>query len=308
MKPPSNIDAVAKKTIRVNGLKAIFEVPACEFYKTTGLFQGDKLVISLASSESKTGKVTRTVSQELLFYYSGVCVEKASSLSVGSDSDEEQTNHTSKIALDEWDAETFDMALQWMHTGNVITNIKSSKPFEQVRSYIQFFKIAKALELEGSLKMVEQNLKNALIAATEKKDDEDTKNNKDNGVNRVNEDEDAFDCNPTFKETLKDAFTHPIDESARELLASFLVEPYVKHLLNAEPANAKPTAKKFKDLFKAVDGLELKVLRYVASLLDGMTLGKPESGDFSPLSMRSPLTGKRFKTGSTFKRTVVAAK
>ncbi|CAD6448062.1 46c836e4-0b56-4a0e-9e3f-d025cc3f91ed [Sclerotinia trifoliorum] len=90
------------------------------------------------------------------------------------------------MALDEWDAETFDMALQWMYSGNVIIS-KSSKPFDQVRSYIQFFKIVKALELDGSLQMVEQNLKNTLIAAAEKEDDEDG---------------DAFNCNSTFKEVL----------------------------------------------------------------------------------------------------------
>lgn len=288
MKTPSSIDAVAKETIKLSKSQGAFEVPACEFYRKTGLFRGNRLVVSLTSSKSTTSGVTRTVSEELLSYYSDVIEEKIKSPPVTSDSDEQ----VKTMSLDEWDVETFNMALQWMYSGNVIIS-KSSKSFDQVRSYIQFFKIVKALKLDGSLEMVKQNLKNALIAATEKEDDED---------------EDAFTCNSTFKEVLKDAFANPVDESVRELLASFLVEPYAKHLLTADTANVKSTAKTFKDLFNEVDGLELRVLRFVASLLNDMALGKPDSGGFSRLSMHCPLTGKKFATGSVFKRAIVGAK
>lgn len=181
------------------------------------------------------------------------------------------------MELNEWDASTFDMALQWMYIGNVIPDVDPSKPFEEVQSYVQFFRIAEALKLSGSFKLVEQKLRAALIVAQEKHDD--------------GKEDDITTCNPVFKETLKVAFTNPVRQSVRELLASFFVESYANHLLCPD----KTTAITFNDLFKMVEGLELEVLRLVGSSLKTISLKKPKD-ELSTVLLLCPLTDMKFET------------
>lgn len=181
------------------------------------------------------------------------------------------------IDLHEWDTSTFDMAIQWMYTGNVIPDIDSSQCFEQVHSYVQFFKIAEALHLSGSFKLVEQKLRAALIAAQDKIYDDS---------------ENQFTCDPTFKAALKDAFTHPVIKGFREVLASFFVEFYASHLF----CPGVTTAIIFRDLFNEIEGLELGVLRLVGSSLETIGLKKPNSEKHSAVTLVCPLTGKKFGT------------
>lgn len=269
------------------------------------LFRGALACVSLAPSKNQDRENTRLVPAALLRYYSTVCDEKLSLSPTVSATDldhiNEQTRHGLVMKLDECDIETFDMVLQWMYTGNVIINSESPKHsstsielsnlFETIQSYIQFFKIAKVLQLKGSFKMVEEDLRDTLIAAAEKE---------------RSEDYDAFTCHPLFKTTLADAFTNPVDESIRELLASFLVEPYINYLLSDD--SPPVLAKTFEDLFQEVEGFELKLSRLVCSALNGLSLGKRKTDGFCAVSMRSPLTGSKFNTGCTLKVDVVAPK
>ncbi|ESZ98842.1 hypothetical protein SBOR_0700 [Sclerotinia borealis F-4128] len=252
-------------TLTGDSNKALFETPAGAFYGKLDLLKGDGVLVSLAPSGSEAKKTTRLIPQALLFYYSSVCEEKFGSSLRKSDSNEElidinerdNPHNLGVIDLCEWDAEAFDMALQWMYTGNVNPDIDASKHFDEIKSY---------------------KLRYALIAAKEKRDHD------NNGL---------FTCNPVFKETLQDAFTQPINSVVRELLASFLVESYAKHLFCPDDTR---TAKNFKDLFKAVDCLELEVLRLVALSLEDIALSKPKSDGFSVVRLLCPLTGERFKT------------
>ncbi|KAB8302828.1 hypothetical protein EYC80_006170 [Monilinia laxa] len=268
---------------------ALFEVPARAFYDKIGLFKGDVIIVYLAPSGNETSNTTRLVPQDLISYYSKICERKIEFSSSRSESDEElihinekddhsqSTRTLGMMELNEWDARTFDMALQWMYIGNVIPDTDPCQPFEEVKSYVQFFRIAEALKLSGSFKLVEQKLRAALIVAQEKHDDE-------------NED-DIFTCNPVFKETLQVAFTNPIKKSVRELLASFLVESYANYLLCPD----KTTARTFNDLFKTVECLELEVLRLVGSSLKTISLKKPKNG-LSTVLLLCPLADMKFET------------
>ncbi|CCD54994.1 hypothetical protein ACHAO1_008213 [Botrytis cinerea] len=265
--------------------KAPFEVPACEFYERSTLFHGGDMVhIILGPSKGETGNVKRMVSRAVLSYYSKVCERKLGLFGKISDTDANGQNHNNAILeLNEWNTETFDMALQWMHTGNIIIDIAKSQPFEAIRLFIQFFKIAKALELEGSYLNVVKNFTAELSAASEKEYDEDEK---------------SPIINPTFEEILKDAFAHPIDGRVRELLASFLLKPYVKHLLCSDTSKTK--AKEFKKLFEEVEGLELDVLRLVGESLSSLSMGKVDGDGYSTSTMWCPLTELRFDTGTMY--------
>ncbi|THV54956.1 hypothetical protein BGAL_0017g00040 [Botrytis galanthina] len=274
--------------------KAPFEVPACEFYKRSALFHGGDMVkIILGPSKGETGNKERVVSRTVLCYYSKVCEEKLRLFRNGSDRDSvdvnDQSHNNAVLDLNEWDVETFDMALQWMYTGNIVIDLAKPKPFEAVRLYIQFFKIAKALELRGSYSNVEKTLTAELAAVSEKEYDEDDKD----------KDENSSIISPAFKEILKDAFAYTIEGHARELLASFLLKPYVKHLLCSD-ANATKT-KEFKKLFEEIEGFELDVLRLVGGSLSSLSMGKLDSDGYSRSTMWCPLTELRFDTGSMYK-------
>ncbi|KAI9650151.1 hypothetical protein NHQ30_000164 [Ciborinia camelliae] len=285
---------MAEKTVGVN--QALFEIPASGFYSKIGLFQGDMVTVSLypTSHYSEHSKTIRLVPRALLFYYSKFCEEKARLSPIGSESDGEpihiggglfhirQKDDPSKpvgIDLLSIKTEAFDMALQWMYTGNVIPDIDSSKPFGEVQSYIQFFIAAEMLQLPGPFMIVEQKLKDALIAARKKEYE-----------NKL-----PLTCNPVFKEMLRFVFVETTSSKniLRELLASFFVESYAKHLFCPDMTT---TANHFKDLFKSIDGLELEVLRLVGSSLEGMSLGRPKSDGFSAVRLLCPLTEEDFKT------------
>ncbi|QSZ28646.1 hypothetical protein DSL72_003145 [Monilinia vaccinii-corymbosi] len=272
---------------------ALFEVTADAFYGKIGLFKGDGVLVSLAPSGSETSKTTRLLPQALLFSYSKVCEGKIEFSASGSDSVDEVIHTSEKdsnaqctrkpgvIDLNEWDAETFDMALQWMYTGTVVLKSEPSNPFKEVRSCVQFFKIANALQLSGSFKLVEQKLRAALIAAQVKHNDEN---------------QDVFTCNPVFKEALRVAFTNPMSGFVRELLASFFVESYANCLLCPD----KITARTFGDLFETIEGLEIEVLRLVGSSLKSIFLGKARGGR-SRVFLLCPLTETEFGTVKEFK-------
>ncbi|KAF7958513.1 hypothetical protein EAE96_002056 [Botrytis aclada] len=249
--------------------KAPFEVPACEFYERNALFHGGGMVhVILGPSKGEMGNKERVISRNVLSYYSKVCEEKIELFPSKSDKisvDANGQNHNNTVLeLNEWDTETFDMALQWMYTGNVIIDIAKPEPFDAIRLYIQLFKIAKALELKGSYSNVEKALKAELAAASEKGDDEDDEDDED-------EDDKSPIISPAFKEILKDAFAYTIDRRAREILVSFLLKPYAKHLFCSD-ANATK-AKEFKKLFEEIEGLELDVLRLVGALLSSLSMG-----------------------------------
>ncbi|TEY70385.1 hypothetical protein BOTCAL_0105g00270 [Botryotinia calthae] len=268
--------------------KAPFEVPACEFYERSALFHGGDMVrIILGPSKGEAGNVKRVVPRAVLSYYSKICEKKLGLFGKISDTHSidanGQTHNDVILELNEWDAETFDMALQWMHTGNIIIDIAKSQPFEAIRLFIQFFKIAKALELEGSYLDVEKNFTAELAAASKKEYDEDEKSPM---------------ISPIFKEILKDAFAHPIGRRVRELLASFLLKPYVKHLLCSD-TNAKK-AKEFKELFEEVEGIELDVLRLVGGSLSSLSMGKVGGDGYSTSTMWCPLTELRFDTETLY--------
>ncbi|TGO54142.1 hypothetical protein BOTNAR_0276g00020 [Botryotinia narcissicola] len=181
------------------------------------------------------------------------------------------------------------MALQWMYTGNVVISLVKPKPFEAIRLYIQFFMIAKALKLKGSYSNVEKSLTAELATASEKEIDEDDKD----------KNEKSSIISTAFKEILKDAFAYTIEGRTRELLASFLLKPYVKHLLCSD-TNATKT-KEFKELFQEIEGLELDVLRLVGGSLSSLSMGKLDSDGYSRSTLWCPLTELRFDTGSMYK-------
>ncbi|TGO89163.1 hypothetical protein BPOR_0122g00110 [Botrytis porri] len=148
--------------------KAPFEVPACEFYERSALFHGGDMVkVILGPSKDETNNKERVK----------VCEEKFELFQSKSDESSvnanDQHHNDAVLDLNEWDVETFDMALQWMYTGNVVVNITKPKPFEVIRLYIQFFKIAKALDFQGSYSNIEKNLTAELAAASEEEYDED---------------------------------------------------------------------------------------------------------------------------------------
>ncbi|KAF7906093.1 hypothetical protein EAF00_000372 [Botryotinia globosa] len=249
--------------------------------------------IILGPSKGETGNKERVVPRTVLCYYSKVCEEKLRLIRSESDEDSVDTNDQSYndavLDLNEWDVETFDMALQWMYTGNVVINLAKPKSFEATRLYIQFFKITKALELKGSYSNVEKALAAELTASSGKEYDEDDKDkNKKSSI-----------ISPAFKEILKDAFAYTIEGRTRELLASFLLKPYVKYLLCSD-TNATKT-KEFKELFQEIEGLELDVLRLVGGSLSSLSMGKLESDGYSRSTMWCPLTELRFDTGSMYK-------
>lgn len=249
--------------------------------------------VILGPSKGETGNKERVVSRTVLCYYSKVCEEKLRLFRNGSDRDSadvnDQSHNNAVLDLNEWDVETFDMALQWMYTGNIVIDLAKPTPLEAIRLYIQFFKIAKALELRGSYSNVEKTLTAELAAVSEKEYDEDDKD----------KDEKSSIISPAFKEILKDAFAYTIEGHARELLVSFLLKPYVKHLLCSD-ANATKT-KEFKKLFEGIEGLELDVLRLVGGSLSSLSMGKLDSDGYSRSTMWCPLTELRFDTGSMYK-------
>ncbi|KAF7892648.1 uncharacterized protein EAF02_000186 [Botrytis sinoallii] len=276
--------------------KAPFEVPACEFYKRCALFHGGDMVeVILEPSKGETGNEKRVVSCTVLSYYSKICEEKLRLFRSKDDRDSDdvngQSNHNAILELNQWDVETFDMALQWMYTGNIVIHLAEPKPFEAIRLYIQFFKIAKALELKGSHSNVERNLTVELATASGEECDEEDEDE--------DEEEKSSIISSAFKEILKDAFAYPIEGRIRELLASFLLKPYVKHLLCSDTDATK--AKEFKKLFEEIEGLELDVLRLVGGSLSSLSMGKVDSDGYSRSTMWCPLTELRFDTGSVYK-------
>ncbi|TGO54506.1 hypothetical protein BCON_0106g00230 [Botryotinia convoluta] len=294
IKASSNIGIMVSDTDSSVVCKAPFEVSACEFYERSALFHGGDMVkVILGPSKGETGNKERVVPRTLLSYYSKVCEEKLRLFRSKSDKssvDANVQNHNNAVLeLNEWDIETFDMALQWMYTGNVIIDIAKLKPFDAIRLYIQFFKIAKALELKGSYSHVEKALRAELAAASEKEYDEDDED----------EDDKSPVISPALKEILKDAFAYTIDGRTRELLASFLLKPYVKHLLCSNTNATK--AKEFKKLFEEIKGLELDVLRLVGGSLSSLSMGKLDNDGYSRSTMWCPLTELRFDTGSMYK-------
>ncbi|TGO35578.1 hypothetical protein BHYA_0153g00120 [Botrytis hyacinthi] len=293
-KASSNIGIMITDTNSSDVCKAPFEVPACEFYKRSMLFHGGDMVkVVLGPSKGETGNKERVVPRTVLSYYSKVCEEKLRLLRSESDEDSvnanDQSHNTAVLDLNEWDVETLDMALQWMYTGNIVIDLAKPKSFEAIRLYIQFFKIAKALELKGSYSNVEKTLTAELTAASEKEYDEDDKD----------KDKESSIISPAFKEILKDAFAYTIEGRARELLARFLLKPYVKYLLCSD-TNATKT-NEFKKLFKEIEGLELDILRLVGGSLSSLSMGKLDSNGYSRSTMWCPLTKSRFDTGSIYK-------
>ncbi|KAF5878624.1 uncharacterized protein Bfra_000791 [Botrytis fragariae] len=303
-KASSNIGIMVLNTNSSVVCKAPFEVPACEFYERSALFHGGDMVrVILGPSKDETGNKERVVPRTVLCYYSKVSEEKLRLFRNKSDGDSVDANgqdHNNAVMdLNEWDTETFDMAIQWMYTGNVIIDIAKPKPFDAIRLYIQFFKIAKALELKGSYSNVERNLKAELAAASEKEYDEDDEDEDDEDEDDEDEDDKSPVISPALKEILKDAFAYPLDRWIRELLASFLLKPYVKHLLCSNTDATK--AKEFKKLFKEIEGLELDVLRLVSGSLSSLSMGKVDGEGYSTSTMWCPLTELRFDTGSMYK-------
>ncbi|KAF7919537.1 uncharacterized protein EAE98_009377 [Botrytis deweyae] len=293
-KASSNSGIMITDTNSSDVCKAPFEVPACEFYKRSALFHGGDMVeVVLEPSKGETGNEKRVVSCTVLSYYSKICEEKLRLFRSKGDRDSDdvngQSNHNAILELNQWDVETFDMALQWMYTGNIVIHLADPKPFEAIRLYIQFFKIAKALELKGSYSNVERNLTVELATASAEEYDEDDED----------EDEKSSIISSAFKEILKDAFAYPIEKQIRELLASFLLKPYVKHLLCSDTNATK--AKEFKKLFEEIEGLELDVLRLVGGSLSSLSMGKVDSDGYSRSTMWCPLTELRFDTGSVYK-------
>ncbi|KAK6614461.1 hypothetical protein H4I96_00782 [Botrytis cinerea] len=248
--------------------KAPFEVPACEFYERSTLFHGGDMVhIILGPSKGETGNVKRMVSRAVLSYCSKVCERKLGLFGKISDTDANGQNHNNAILeLNEWNTETFDMALQWINP--VVYSI---------------FQDCQGIGTRGLLLECGKNFTAELSAASEKEYDEDEK---------------SPIINPTFEEILKDAFAHPIDARVRELLASFLLKPYVKHLLCSDTSKTK--AKVFKKLFAEVEGLELDVLRLVGESLSSLSMGKVDGDGYSTSTMWCPLTELRFDTGTMY--------
>ncbi|TGO07773.1 hypothetical protein BTUL_0248g00160 [Botrytis tulipae] len=293
-KASSNIGIMIIDTSSSDVCKAPFEVPACEFYRRSALFHGgDMIKIILGPSKGETGNKERVVPRTVLCYYSKVCEEKLRLIRSESDEDSfdanDQSHNNAVLDLNEWDVETFDMALQWMYTGNVVINLAKPKPFEAIRLYIQFFRIAKASKLKGSYSNVEKSLTAELAAASGREYDEDDKD----------KNEKSSIISPAFKEILKDAFAYTIEGRTRELLASFLLKPYIKHLLCSDTNTTK--TKEFKELFEEIEGLELDVLRLVGGSLSSLSMGKLDSDGYSRSTMWCPLTELRFDTGSVYK-------
>ncbi|TGO28969.1 hypothetical protein BPAE_0020g00140 [Botrytis paeoniae] len=293
-KASSNIGIMVPDTDSSIEFKAPFEVPVCEFYERSALFYGGNMVhVILGPSKGETGNKERVVSRNVLSYYSKVCEEKLGLFRDKSDGDSIDTNgqnhNNAVLELNKWDIETFDMALQWMYTGNVIIDIAKLKPFDAIRLYIRFFKIAKALELQSSYSNVEKNLTAELAATSGEEYDEDDED----------EDEKSSIISPAFKEILKDAFENPLEGRTRELLASFLLKPYVKHLLCSDTNATK--AKEFKKLFEEIKGLELDVLRLVGGSLSSLSMGRVDGDGYSRSTMWCPLMELRFDTGSMYK-------
>ncbi|KAF7937710.1 uncharacterized protein EAE97_007506 [Botrytis byssoidea] len=277
-KASSNIGIMITDTNSSDVCKAPFEVPACEFYKRSALFHGGDMVKVISGhSKGESGNKERLVPRTVLCYYSKVCEEKLSLFRNESGGDSvnasDQSHNNAVLDLNEWDVETFDMALQWMYTGNVVINLAKPKPFEAIRLYIQFFKIAKALKLKGSYSNVEKALIAELAATSEKEFDEDDKD----------KNEKSSIISPAFKEILKDAFAYTIEGRTRELLASFLLKPYVKHLLCSDTDATK--TKEFKELFQEIEGLELDVLKLVGRSLSGLSMGKLDSNGYLKSTM-----------------------